>query len=432
MITQKELQQFLKNIKWTASERLGSLNSIFFSENNATLGLWNGKWVMKFPHPDSDADLAVVTSTARSVKILHSIDTGDIRYQHAFHIEGYRLKLIFTGKPSDEIIQSNVIYLYMNASCLEVAMINVSGMLQRISLDDMPNNETMQQDFIELTHQKEAPDCPAYISHRFAEHAHAIFKKANVSREALLMPYVGKESVHDREAVAKAVLNIYCKTGNIIINGCVPHTFLMHDQSDFCKEVLVDATSVYHRDAPESVAFFNRANVWHAHEQYWLVYNQIYPEDPVVAMIKTLFYIESQVKDHAVNTLIHAEMIPTLHVFCQKKWALNLQGLQAIKFILNRSQARKEVSPAITPEVIQALVHAWSEFDEKLSSVFATSISSSPSSALPLRPSEVSMFTSLHHINHDHVIGQKRPLNKQDKKEKTRQDGHEPGAFGYE
>jgi hypothetical protein len=141
-------------------------------------------------------------------------------------------------------------------------------------------------------------------------------------------------------------------------------------------------------------------------------------EDPGIAIIQTLLYLESQLipaKKHAssndlknkeiiADEYVSSDMMPTLHAFRHNHWALNISTLETAAFILERCKKRQLPSPQITPEIIQttqyALSHPTAKIDPFIQQIVQKQV---PQQAL------ISMFgSSSHNASHAKTTEKKR------------------------
>jgi hypothetical protein len=355
MKTQDELNTFLKNTSWRPVSR-DSTHSVLVSKTRVKFESWNGKWVIKFPHGEDDPILSVMNSAARAVQILRSIHSDDPHYSNVFHIEGYRLKLVYDNTaPKYKDIKPQMIYVYMTALGLEVTMIGAHDGLQRVSLTNMPEYPLIREEFM-MTEQY-AVQQPR-IALPFEQEC-AIFQFLGVSREVFIAPYAGKQLISNRMLIATSILDIYRLTRNIILDGHERGIFFRDNVRHRPRVVLAKIGYVYHRNVFESIVFFNKPNVQAMYARSWDKYSNPQYEDPAVAMIKTLLYLEFQMQpfqfdtsldvltrkhqglDVITNDYLRPDMMEVLHVFRHNQWTLTVPALETIVLILDRCKTNK-------------------------------------------------------------------------------------------
>ncbi len=166
------------------------------------------------------------------------------------------------------------------------------------------------------------PDCPAVIC---------------PEEDGWLAPYVDGGTPTD-EMVAKKQIELYRKKRRIVADGCGPGNFLLKDGEPIC----VDVDQALHTCSPVSQKVHNELIFFGAAfsrtiNEYWDDESFYMPR--TVAVIKTLFYLESQLPQEEIdNRFITPDIIHALHRYRIYQWPITQQTLRNL---LNHNEDEK-------------------------------------------------------------------------------------------
>lgn len=125
-----------------------------------------------------------------------------------------------------------------------------------------------------------------------------------------MMPFLGDEPASD-DLISQAVIDIYRRTGNIILDACNPSNFVLFDG----KAVCIDVDLAIKRDSISSENFFNNVVATDVFDDFYDKSGQ-YGLHKTIEVVKTLVYLENEVDEDAFDYAnIDSWIIEKLTVF---------------------------------------------------------------------------------------------------------------------
>ena len=125
-----------------------------------------------------------------------------------------------------------------------------------------------------------------------------------------MMPFLGAERADD-DLICETVIDIYRRTGNIILDACNPSNFVLFDGRAVC----IDVDLAINRESISSEDFFNNVVATETFDDFYTMSAQ-YGLHKTIEVIKTLVYLENELDEDAFDhTNIDAWIIEKLTVF---------------------------------------------------------------------------------------------------------------------
>lgn len=324
----------------------------FFKEGNFNqtfLGFLNHWWILKLPKNSNSVNIEM-SHPQRFVRKNALIN------QHKLPVSlesGYDVKLELP--PSD--IPPNTIYLYLHPTS------------QQLSVKFQDKESVSCENLIEnsfspiLVHALKTALSLGHISKVLKNE---LIDQLKLSREKLIMPYVGRHIPPDRLR-EEYVLDIYRQTRNIIIDACIPGNLIMYEDEIVC----VDFDCATSRDSETSIRFLKHLKT--ENEPHLFLNRNIQRDcNPLTAeMCLNLLYLENHLPAEQIhNQFLTKPIMQVIQHFRKMKFNLREGHLEKIKLITDNMTDFPRYLEMITPYFLSQIKPETTDIQHQIMRLF--------------------------------------------------------------
>jgi hypothetical protein len=293
-------------------------------------------WVIKWPLLENALQDREVNNPQRACRKFRAINPDE----PVFAIDGYRLFVTGDFLIDDMDVEPGIVYLSCIKGIVLSTALTKNGNIERISLNQIlpcwANLALMIDDRTPLTQ----------------EITNDIFKALNYPRSGLLVPFYNGPEALDAD-IANAVIDIYLRTRNIILDACGTKNFLIHNGKAIC----IDVDAAYNRGSETSVksfTLFNKDYVYTRIGRMFSAYWKNFTHKPkTISTIQTLLYLESKFSVVEIeDKFIYNEFLEKIYGLIVINYPINHRTLELVFLLLNMDFG---VEFKITPKLLTEL-----------------------------------------------------------------------------
>jgi hypothetical protein len=167
-----------------------------------------------------------------------------------------------------------------------------------------------------------------------------------------MTPYLGCEIPND-DLINSAVIDIYQRTGNIIVDACITSNFIKYQGKAIC----IDMDLAIHRESLSSSTYFNSTIASSIFDNFFAC-SQVYGNFKTQSTIKTLLYLEDKLATSKIDYhLINHWMVDKLHIFRRGCFSIHANTLKVLNYLREHQFAEEYFNPMY----VNQLVKTWSE-----------------------------------------------------------------------
>lgn len=167
-----------------------------------------------------------------------------------------------------------------------------------------------------------------------------------------MTPYLGREIPND-DLINSAVIDIYQRTGNIIVDACITSNFIKYQGKAIC----IDMDLAIHRESLSSSTYFNSTIASSIFDNFFAC-SQVYGNLKTQSTIKTLLFLEDKLATSKIDYhLINHWMVDKLHIFRRGSFSIHANTLKVLNYLREHQFAEEYFSPMY----VNQLTKTWSE-----------------------------------------------------------------------